>query len=204
MPLLAIARQRNDMHIVLHGAGLWVGHRRPHFGTSLKAQLLFVDQQISVATGQCFGDRYLNRLLLDSHKYLDSRTATARALLALDALGEMRWPCYRRCSTPFSSTGNGWPIRRCYVIWRQSSRSTAPRSEHAMVRPSLSASATDSALVAPSAGPRFSCHGVGNRRATASPSICVRSMVTGVVFQEHLDGPMASPMHHKLESGLNN
>lgn len=86
LPLLAIAAQRDALTLELHGAGLWVGHRRPHFGISLQAQLLFVDQQITVATGQPFGDRYFNRLLLDRHKYLDSEPPL-RALLAVIALG---------------------------------------------------------------------------------------------------------------------
>ena len=195
MPLLAIARQRNDMHIVLHGAGLWVGHRRPHFGTSLQAQLLFVDQQISVATGQCFGDRYLNRLLLDSHKYLDSEPPLC-ALLALDALGGDAVALLQEMQHAFFQHGD-WladTALLCDLAAKQKIDGTA--FEHAMVRVDLLAHLQQTQhWLHRLQAPGFPAMGL--ETAGQLHPIDLRAFHGhSALFAEHLDGLMASPMHH--------
>lgn len=84
-PLLKAARQMN-LPVVLHAGGLWIGAHRQPMGTALRDYVRPHDQRIEALTGQHFGERYFEQLLLDERLELDSEPPI-RAILAVQASG---------------------------------------------------------------------------------------------------------------------
>lgn len=85
-PLLKAASAVAGLRIEIHGGGLWVGARRQPMGPALRDYVRPHDQRIEAMTGQHFGERYFNQLLLDERRALDSEPPI-RAILAVHALG---------------------------------------------------------------------------------------------------------------------
>ncbi|MGL5815880.1 MAG: DsbA family protein [Aeromonas sp.] len=85
-PLLAAAAKIPGLEIALHGGGLWLGDRRQPMGTALRDYVLPHDERIQALTGQSFGARYFDELLLSDGLLLDSEPPI-RAILAVSALG---------------------------------------------------------------------------------------------------------------------
>lgn len=85
-PLLKAAAAVAGLRIEIHGGGLWVGERRQPMGPALRDYVRPHDQRIEAMTGQHFGERYFNQLLLDERRVLDSEPPI-RAILAVRALG---------------------------------------------------------------------------------------------------------------------
>ncbi|AJQ93885.1 putative protein-disulfide isomerase [Gynuella sunshinyii YC6258] len=76
----------SDVQIELHAGGLWLGNRRQQMGKALRDYVRPHDERIESLTGQRFGDRYFNELLLDSRHRIDSEPPI-RAILAVITLG---------------------------------------------------------------------------------------------------------------------
>lgn len=74
------------LKIELHAGGLWMGSRRQPMGEALRDYVRPHDQRIEALTGQHFGERYFNELLLREGCLLDSEPPI-RAVLAVTALG---------------------------------------------------------------------------------------------------------------------
>ncbi|MGL5707296.1 MAG: DsbA family protein [Aeromonas sp.] len=85
-PLLQAAATLAGLKIELHAGGLWLGSRRQPMGESLRDYVRPHDQRIEALTGQHFGERYFNELLLREGCLLDSEPPI-RAVLAVTALG---------------------------------------------------------------------------------------------------------------------
>lgn len=85
-PLLSAATEIPELNIQLHSGGLWINeHRRP-LGEALRDYVKPYDERIHQLTGQPFGDRYFNELLLDSSRVLDSEPLI-HAMLAVEKAG---------------------------------------------------------------------------------------------------------------------
>ncbi len=91
-PLLQAAATLDGLKIELHAGGLWLGSRRQPMGEALRDYVRPHDQRIEALTGQHFGERYFNELLLREGALLDSEPPI-RAILAVTALGG-RWVGY--------------------------------------------------------------------------------------------------------------
>ncbi|MFQ1693249.1 DsbA family protein [Aeromonas veronii] len=85
-PLLQAAATIAGLKIELHAGGLWLGSRRQPMGEALRDYVRPHDQRIEALTGQHFGERYFNELLLREGRLLDSEPPI-RAVLAVTALG---------------------------------------------------------------------------------------------------------------------
>jgi len=85
-PLLQAAATIAGLKIELHAGGLWMGSRRQPTGEALRDYVRPHDQRIEALTGQHFGERYFNELLLREGCLLDSELPI-RAVLAVTALG---------------------------------------------------------------------------------------------------------------------
>ncbi|WP_428241844.1 DsbA family protein [Gynuella sp.] len=85
-PLLEELAVLSDVSIELHAGGLWLGNRRQPMGKALRDYVRPHDERIESLTGQPFGERYFNELLLDSRLRIDSEPPI-RAILALVMLG---------------------------------------------------------------------------------------------------------------------
>ncbi|HHQ4776635.1 TPA: DsbA family protein [Aeromonas veronii] len=85
-PLLQAAATLDGLKIELHAGGLWLGSRRQPMGEALRDYVRPHDQRIEALTGQHFGERYFNELLLREGALLDSEPPI-RAILAVTALG---------------------------------------------------------------------------------------------------------------------
>ncbi|EOD53237.1 DsbA family protein [Aeromonas molluscorum] len=85
-PLLAAAARLAGVTIKLHPGGLWLGERRQAMGLALRDYVKPHDERIQALTGQPFGERYFNGLLLRDGLQLDS-APPIRAILALGTLG---------------------------------------------------------------------------------------------------------------------
>ena len=85
-PLLQAAATIAGLKIELHAGGLWMGSRRQPMGEALRDYVRPHDQRIEALTGQHFGERYFNELLLREGCLLDSEPPI-RAVLAVTALG---------------------------------------------------------------------------------------------------------------------
>ncbi|MGS3141900.1 DsbA family protein [Aeromonas sanarellii] len=85
-PLLRAAAGIPGLRIALHAGGLWLGARRQPMGQALRDHVRPHDERIHALTGQPFGERYFNELLLNEGLLLDSEPPI-RAILALDELG---------------------------------------------------------------------------------------------------------------------
>lgn len=85
-PLLQAAATLAGLKIELHAGGLWLGSRRQPMGEALRDYVRPHDQRIEALTGQHFGERYFNELLLREGSLLDSEQPI-RAVLAVTALG---------------------------------------------------------------------------------------------------------------------
>ncbi|WED77791.1 DsbA family protein [Aeromonas allosaccharophila] len=85
-PLLQAAATLDGLKIELHAGGLWLGSRRQPMGEALRDYVRPHDQRIEALTGQHFGERYFNELLLREGSLLDSEPPI-RAVLAVTALG---------------------------------------------------------------------------------------------------------------------
>ena len=85
-PLLKAATGVPGLAIELHAGGLWLGARRQPMGEALRDYVRPHDKRIEALTGQHFGDRYFDELLLDSRHELDSEPPI-RAIMAVTALG---------------------------------------------------------------------------------------------------------------------
>lgn len=85
-PLLQAAATIDELNIELHAGGLWLGSRRQPMGEALRDYVRPHDQRIEALTGQHFGERYFNELLLQEGRQLDSEQPI-RAVLAVTALG---------------------------------------------------------------------------------------------------------------------
>lgn len=85
-PLLLAAAGIPGLKIELHAGGLWLGSRRQPMGEALRDYVRPYDQRIEALTGQHFGERYFNDLLLREGCLLDSEPPI-RAVLAVTALG---------------------------------------------------------------------------------------------------------------------
>ncbi|MGY3914188.1 DsbA family protein [Aeromonas australiensis] len=86
-PLLQAAATIAGLKIELHAGGLWLGSRRQPMGEALRDYVRPHDQRIEALTGQHFGERYFNELLLREECLLDSEPPI-RAVLAVTALGD--------------------------------------------------------------------------------------------------------------------
>jgi putative protein-disulfide isomerase len=85
-PLISAAAEIPQLNIQLHCGGLWINeHRRP-LGKALRDYVKPLDERIQLLTGQPFGDRYFNELLLDSSRVLDSEPLI-HAMLAVEKAG---------------------------------------------------------------------------------------------------------------------
>ena len=85
-PLISAAAEIPQLNIQLHCGGLWINeHRRP-LGKALRDYVKPLDERIHELTGQPFGDRYFNELLLDSSRVLDSEPLI-HAMLAVEKAG---------------------------------------------------------------------------------------------------------------------
>ncbi len=85
-PLLKAAAALPGLAVALHAGGLWLGPRRQPMGPALRAAVRPHDERIAALSGQLFGERYRDELLLDTRLTLDSEPPI-RALLAVSALG---------------------------------------------------------------------------------------------------------------------
>lgn len=85
-PLLQAAATIAGLRIELHAGGLWLGSRRQSMGEALRDYVRPHDLRIEALTGQHFGERYFNELLLREGGLLDSEPPI-RAVLAVTALG---------------------------------------------------------------------------------------------------------------------
>lgn len=85
-PLLQAAAGIPGLRIELHAGGLWLGERRQPMGQALRDYVRPHDERIQALTGQPFGERYFNELLLRDGLLLDSEQPI-RAILAMSALG---------------------------------------------------------------------------------------------------------------------
>ncbi len=85
-PLLQAAATMAGLKIELHAGGLLMGSRRQPMGEALRDYVRPHDQRIEALTGQHFGERYFNELLLREGCLLDSEPPI-RAVLAVTALG---------------------------------------------------------------------------------------------------------------------
>ncbi len=85
-PLLQAAATIAGLKIELHAGGLWLGSRRQPMGEALRDYVRPHDQRIEALTGQHFGERYFNELLLREGCLLDSEPPI-RAVLAVTSLG---------------------------------------------------------------------------------------------------------------------
>ena len=85
-PLLQAAATLDGLKIELHAGGLWLGSRRQPMGEALRDYVRPHDQRIEALTGQHFGERYFNELLLREGSLLDSEPPI-RGVLAVTALG---------------------------------------------------------------------------------------------------------------------
>ncbi|WP_421258032.1 DsbA family protein [Aeromonas sp. 600886] len=84
-PLLQAAATIDGLEIELHAGGLWLGSRRQPMGEALRDYVRPHDQRIEALTGQHFGERYFNELLLREGALLDSEPPI-RAVLAVTTL----------------------------------------------------------------------------------------------------------------------
>lgn len=85
-PLISAAAEIPALNIQLHSGGLWINqHRRP-LGKALRDYVKPLDERIHELTGQPFGERYFNELLLDSSRVLDSEPLI-HAMLAVEKAG---------------------------------------------------------------------------------------------------------------------
>lgn len=85
-PLISAAAEIPQLAIQLHCGGLWVNeHRRP-LGKALRDYVKPLDERIHQLTGQPFGERYFNELLLDASRVLDSEPLI-HAMLAVQHAG---------------------------------------------------------------------------------------------------------------------
>lgn len=85
-PLLEAAAGIPGLAIALHAGGLWLGERRQPMGAALRDYVRPHDERIQALTGQPFGARYFDELLLSDGLWLDSEPPI-RAILAATALG---------------------------------------------------------------------------------------------------------------------
>ncbi len=85
-PLLQAAATIAGLKIELHAGGLWLGSRCQPMGEALRDYVRPHDQRIEALTGQHFGERYFNELLLREGCLLDSEPPI-RAVLAVTTLG---------------------------------------------------------------------------------------------------------------------
>lgn len=81
-PLLKAAAGVPGLAIELHAGGLWLGARRQPMGVALRDYVRPHDERIAALTGQAFGARYFEQLLLDESLTLDSEPPI-RAILAV-------------------------------------------------------------------------------------------------------------------------
>jgi putative protein-disulfide isomerase len=94
-PLIQAASQLSGVAIELHAGGLWLGSRRQAMGTALRDYVRPHDERIEALTGQHFGERYFNELLLNPAYSLDSEPPI-RAILAITKLGGNGWQLLTR------------------------------------------------------------------------------------------------------------
>ena len=85
-PLLEAAAGLPTLQIALHAGGLWLGSRRQPMGQALRDHVRPHDERIQALSGQPFGERYFNELLLSDGLLLDSEPPI-RAILAVTELG---------------------------------------------------------------------------------------------------------------------
>ena len=85
-PLLEAAAGIPTLRIALHAGGLWLGPRRQPMGQALRVHVRPHDERIQALSGQPFGERYFNELLLSDGLLLDSEPPI-RAILAVTELG---------------------------------------------------------------------------------------------------------------------
>jgi putative protein-disulfide isomerase len=83
-PLVQAARA--ILTVQAHGGGMMAGEQRQRITPQLRRYVMLHDQRIAQASGQPFGDAYLNGLLHDETAVLDSEPPIA-AVMAADALG---------------------------------------------------------------------------------------------------------------------
>ena len=84
-PLVKAAREVAS--IELHGGGMMTGARRQQITPAWREYVAPHDRQITQATGQQFGQAYLNGLLTDHAAWLDSEPPTAAVLAAEQVQG---------------------------------------------------------------------------------------------------------------------
>ena len=71
-PLLEAAAGIPTLRIALHAGGLWLGPRRQPMGQAVRDHVRPHDERIQALSGQPFGERYFNELLLSDGIFLDS------------------------------------------------------------------------------------------------------------------------------------
>lgn len=85
-PLLEALALLPDVTLKLHAGGLWLNERRQPMGKALRDYVKPHDERITNLSGQVFGERYFNELLLNTDLVLDS-APPIRAILAVEAAG---------------------------------------------------------------------------------------------------------------------
>ena len=91
-PLVKAAREVAS--IELHGGGMMTGARRQQITPAWREYVAPHDRQITQATGQQFGQAYLNGLLTDHTAWLDSESAHRSC--SGGGAGPRSWPGYAR------------------------------------------------------------------------------------------------------------
>lgn len=85
-PLLEALQQLPGVTLHLHAGGLWLNERRQQMGQALRDYVKPHDLRIASLSGQVFGERYFNELLLNTELVLDSAPPIS-AILAVEAAG---------------------------------------------------------------------------------------------------------------------
>lgn len=85
-PLIQAAAELANSQITMHAGGLWVNERRQPLGKALRDYVKPHDDRIHTLTGQVFGERYFNELLLNESLVLDSEPLI-QAILAIEQMG---------------------------------------------------------------------------------------------------------------------
>lgn len=85
-PLISAAAEMPQLKIQLHSGGLWINEYRRPLSKALRDYVKPLDERIYALTGQPFGERYFNELLLDSSRVLDSEPLI-HAMLAVKKAG---------------------------------------------------------------------------------------------------------------------
>ncbi|OBV36844.1 DsbA family protein [Janthinobacterium psychrotolerans] len=86
-PLLGAAQAVEGLAIVLHGGGMMSGANRQSVNDKLRRHVMAHDLRIAQATGQPFGQAYVDGLLRDAGAVFDSTPPTTAILAAQEIAG---------------------------------------------------------------------------------------------------------------------